>query len=361
VEKSLFTLISDMRDTFLTKKFLYYPLLLVLFLFGIDKLFSLEIVRKYTESRPEFTFYDIKKKLLHQLKEFNLKKTREEKLLVLLGTSHMGEFSHEYIRSKNQNWTTYNFSSPMATPSYLYYNLETILNSGIKPDYIVFEIIPETFREEANEYALKFSYDHEFIFKNWKNFSKKELEAYTSANLFSLVRFPAKLNTVWKRIKDPKASAYLEFFYDKVDLAVTQNNGGIPNPILVNTKEDDFEKEAFKFFLQNFSGTYKESNTQIYFFKKLIQTCIQNQIKLLVYKPIVSKPYQKLLNESSFYKNWWKSKTDFIKENQLPYLDMAEFTEKIQCRKFVDVHHLSGGCYPEITDILLDSLKEVYP
>ena len=349
-----------MRDTFLTKKYLYYPLLLVLFIFSIDKIFSFEFVRKYTESRPEFTFYDIKKKLLLQLSIFFSEKKDNEKLLVLLGTSHMGEFSHQYIQQKNPNWTTYNFSSPMATPSYLYYNLEMILNAEIKPDYVVFEIIPETFREEANEYALKFSYDHKFILKNWKNFSKRELEVYTSANLFSLIRFPAKLNTVWKRIKDPQSSAYLEFFYEKVNLAVTQNNGGIPNPILANTQEDAFEKESLKFFFQNFSGKYKESKTQTYFFKKFIETCSKNNIKLLVYKPIVSKPYQKLLNESSFYNDWWKSKIDFIEANHFPYLDMAEYTEKIQCKKFVDVHHLSGGCYPEITDILLNKFKEVY-
>lgn len=349
-----------MNETFLKHRFLIYPLLLALFLFCFDKLFGTDFVRKYTESRIEYAFYAEKGALLAQLLDFQSKKKPDEKLLVLFGTSHFGEFSHKYIQEKDKQLTTYNFSAPMAPPSYLYYNLHTLLKAGVKIDYAVLEIIPEIFQDAANEYALKFSYDWKFMIENHDIFSSQEMESFTHANLFNVVRFPPRLNIAMQRIKDKSKIDAFEYFNSMVHLATKQNNGGIPNPIIHEVPEEFFEKESGIYFKQAFqkhgNKTFRESQVQKKFYEKFIETCKNNNIKLLIYKPIISKPLQKLLDDSDFYATWWKDKSEFASKNNVSMLNMVDYTTSIKCQKFVDVHHLSGGCYPEITDILLKHL-----
>ncbi|MCE9499023.1 MAG: DUF1574 domain-containing protein [Leptospira sp.] len=345
-------------ETFLTNRILFIPLLLAIFLFLFDKLFGLQSVRKYTETRIEFSFYDEKKALLDQLKNYERNRTPKDRLLILFGTSHMGEFSTEYIYKKTGNRiTTYNFSAPMAPPSYLYYYLEKIQKEGVKIDYAVFETIPDIFLESANNYAIKFSYDWEFMFKNRNNFSAKELEAFSSANLFDVVRFPFRPGAASKRIFSPGATDQLEFLQTMVHLATIKNNGGIPNPIIHEVPESALDREGIEYYKKTFAG-YRESATQKIFYSKFLSFCKANGIKLLVYKPFVSRYLETLMNESGFYRTWLADRRQEAMSHDVPFLELGKYTNSIRCKKFVDVHHLSGGCYNEITDILLESLPK---
>lgn len=344
-----------MSDTFFQKKFLFYPVLLFLGIYFFDKLFGLEIVRNYTESRPEFTFYECKKKLLEQLKTFQ-KNKKEEKLLVLFGTSHMGEFSKDYIQSKKPDLVTYNFSAPMATPSYLLFNLTQIIKSGIKIDYAILEIIPETSKEEANEYALKFSYSYEFIFKYWNFFSRSELESFFVSNQFLMYRFPVKLNVLSERIKNKKSLQMRDFFLKKVNEAVEKNFGGIPNLFSYEPNEEDLKKEAEEFYSLHYSN-YIESEAQKKSIEEFIKIAKENKIKLYIYRPILSKPYQDKLNQNKNYNSFIEEKNLYFKKEAVPIIDLTNYLERIKCKKFMDVHHLSGACYNEITDFVLKELK----
>jgi hypothetical protein len=345
-----------MNTTFFTEKKLWIPVILAITIFIVDKLSGLKSIRRFTETRIESSFYNEKENLLKQLKRYNEIKSKENKLLVLFGTSHMGEFSHAYMAKKIPELTTYNFSAPMAPPSYLYYNLITIQRENIPIDYAILEIIPETFRDEANEYALKYSYDWRFMRENWKDFSRDDIETFSRANLFSVMRYPIRLDTAFTRIKSGSASQ-LEILQSLVKLANVQNNGGIPNPIIYEVPESFFEKEAKKFYDASYYN-YKESPTQLKFLYKFIENCKQNNIKLILYKPTVSKELQTLLDASPFYQKWMEDKSKLAKENNLPFLDVSQKSESIKCKKFVDVHHLSGGCYPEVMDIVIDAIKD---
>ncbi len=344
-----------MSDTFFQKKFLFYPVILFLGIYFFDKLFGLEFFRNFTESRPEFTFYDCKKKLLNQLENFH-KNRKDEKLLVLFGTSHMGEFSKDYIQKKNPNLITYNFSAPMATPSYLLFNLTEILKSGIKIDYAILEIIPETTKEEANEYALKFSYNYKFIFKYWNFFSRSELETFFISSELSMFRFPVKLPVVFDRIKNEKSRIMRELFLNKVDEAVEKNFGGIPNLFSYEPSDEALKKDSEIFYKTQYFN-FKESETQVKSIEEFIRLANENQIKLYIYRPLLSKPYQDLLNQNKNYTAFVENKKKYFESKQIPIIDLSNYLDKIQCKKFLDPHHLSGACYNEITNYVLDKLK----
>ncbi|MCP5498037.1 MAG: DUF1574 family protein [Leptospiraceae bacterium] len=347
-----------MKQTFFNKKILIIPLLMAAFIFLFDKLFGLDSVRKYTETRIEFSFYDEKKILLKQLEKYNRNKKPDEKLMILFGTSHMGEFSSDYIYKKYHGLTTYNFSAPFASPSFLYYYLTKIIDAGISIDYAVLEIIPENFMSIANTYALSFSYDWKFIIENREHFSSEELEKFATSNLFYAVRFPFRVRPLIDRLFKSQENPYLQTLQRIVREATMKNNGGIPNPILYEIPEYELYGESTKYYQKTFP-TYKESLTQKHFYQKFLETCKNKNIKLLVFKTIVSPPLQKILNESSFYQRWWEEKANEAHKMGAATLNLAESKEKISCQKFVDVHHLSGGCYPELTEILVNKLKSM--
>jgi len=342
-----------MKNTFFKSPYLFIPVLFFVFLFLFDKIFGLMAVRRFTETRIEFSFYDEKKNLLNQLIRYNSARSKEDKLLVLFGTSHMGEFSTQYISKKVKGLTTYNFSAPMAPPSFLYYWFRKVHSEGIQMDYVVLEAIPEIFSESANSYALKFSYDWKFMLEHRDFFPLREFESFAVANLFHSTRFPFHGLTAIERIKSPGSTNQLEFLQSMVRLANVKNNGGIPNPILHEVPESYLERESKDYFKKTFSG-YKTSTAQDKFFVEFLKFASENNIKVLVYKPLVSPYLQKILDSEKFYNDWKKDKFQVASKFQFSVLDLADREKEIQCKKFVDVHHLSGGCYNEITDILLD-------
>lgn len=92
------------------------------------------------------------------------------------------------------------------------------------------------------------------------------MESFVHANLFSVVRFPPRLNIAMQRIKDKNKIAGFEYFNSMVHLATKQNNGGIPNPIIHEIPEDVFEKESKSYYAQAFrkqgNKSFKESTAQ---------------------------------------------------------------------------------------------------
>jgi hypothetical protein len=339
------------KDTFFTNKYLFVPVLFSLLIFSIDKLAGLNFVRKYTETRIEYSFYNEKIALLEQLQKYQKNRKPEDKLLVLFGTSHMGEFSNQYISEKYPHITTYNFSAPLAPPSFLYFYLEQILEANIQIDYAILEGTPEGFQDSANRYAIKFSYSPSFVWKYSSVFSKTELETFTSSMLFSSIKYPVRFASIIEKIRKPNSRKQLEYMQDVVRKTTIKNNGGIPNANLYEVPIQFFEREALVYFNQAFSP-YRESGTQKFFFNRFINVCKDKNIKLLIYKPVVSEQFQALLDKSSFYKTW----TDNLYKMAAGKTDVLDFSNQLQCKKFLDVHHLSGGCYPELTDKILDRL-----
>lgn len=344
-----------MNLTFFKHKILWVPVVIALSIFLIDKLAATKMVRKYTETRIEYSFYEQKRGLLRQLIKEQKQRKPEQKLLILFGTSHFGEFSGQYIQGKFPNLDTYNFSAPMASPSFLYYYFEKVLEKRIQVDYIILEAIPGILQDKANRYAIKFSYDWQFMRKYYKQFSMYELEAFMSANLFASMRFPVRFATIYNRIKNPVATLQLSYMQKLVNLATERNNGGIPNPIIHKVDESTLPQESEIFFNKTLAG-YRESPTQRYFFNRFIQKCHENKIRILLLRPLVSAPLEKKIRQTEFYPSWRSRTLKQAQKYNVPFLELEQYRQNIQCQKFVDVHHLSGGCYPEITNIVLRHL-----
>ena len=206
-----------MNLTFFRYKFLFIPLLFALLVFLVEKVAGTDSVRHYTETRIEFSFYEAKHDLMEKLVKFQKSRKPEEKLLILFGTSHFGEFSNHYIAEQYPGLVTYNFSAPLAPPSFLYYYLEEILAAGIKVDFAVFEYLPETFQSSANQYALKYSYDWEFMYKYLSVFPIRELEQFSSFHLFHTLKFPVRFKDAYKRMKNPLLKEQMKLLQKSIE------------------------------------------------------------------------------------------------------------------------------------------------
>lgn len=62
------------------------------------------------------------------------------------------------------------------------------------------------------------------------------------------------------------------------------------------------------------------------------------------------------VKSAGFYPTWQNIRKEILEFKNVTPLDMNEFRDQVKCRKYIDPHHLSGGCYLEPTEILVDQL-----
>lgn len=294
-------------------------------------------------------FYKSKPELVQKLKRFSDSKQESDKILLMMGTSHMGEYSSSFIREKTKNYEMFNFSAPMATPSFLYYQLTKVLENEIPVSVIILEVLPETMQERANEYALKFSYDFPFFWKYREVFSKSEWEAFVRVRAFAMMRYPLHPEKISQAIQFGKTDIMM--MEDMMGQAIEQYNGSLPNFNLYNTPKILFPIESKKYVQEQFSGN-SSTVTQWFFLKEFIRVCKENNIRLYFFRTFLSEELEAEL-EKTDYRSWSLEFGEFASQNGVPFIDLNKFRKQISCQNFFDPHHLSGGCFPEITEILL--------
>ncbi|MCC5814437.1 MAG: DUF1574 family protein, partial [Leptospira sp.] len=152
------------------KKFLFYPVILFIILFAIDKIFLLDYMRLLIKSDFTYVYYETKEKLLtnfiEKYNEGELTKDNK-KVMVILGSSRLLYFDNQELEDFYPNWEIYNFSSAVTTPAYYWFYLERIIEAGVKPDLIVLETDPNQFNVNSifKESNLTYSFDLPFIWK----------------------------------------------------------------------------------------------------------------------------------------------------------------------------------------------------
>lgn len=373
--------------------YLFWPLVLFCGLFLIDKLFLLDMVKRYTIpwNKIEPMMYESRTDLFEQLKNHYPKMQKNgQRPGLILGTSRSAEFSSDEIAKHMPESVTYNFSAPLASPSFHYYWLQEILNAGIKPAFVIAEADPILFSRTAVNYSLSYSYDLKFMLTHtepyreippdiWdiegRGFSVDETDTFLLKRMFALYRFPAKLPVIEEnadsmampeegRLTIKPRYAFKNEMQKQIQIANETRYGGIPNPALFEVPEERMEADARNMMNLHLSNR-KPAATQVLFLKKTIALCAKEGIPLVVYWPVASRPLRKMLEESGLsslhrkgiQKTIHNSKArDSYKGSPVVFSD-PDSDSPLQCRSFVDSNHLSGGCYPELTKVILENLK----
>lgn len=372
-------------------RFLWIPPLGFAVLFLLDKLFFLPAVTDHTVhwQKIEPAFYASRAQLFEQLKtEYPERQSRGERLGLILGSSRAGEFEQADIAKLVPGSYTYNFSAPFSSPVFFAYWLERIFAEGMQPEFVIFEADPILLTDRAMEYSMQYSLDSSFVWNRtelyrqipsdpWQaeglGFSYDEAESYAAAALFGLHRYPIKLDSIVANNKSLDSmglmlgfSSPIEFRDHVKKIMVVANKeklGGIPNPMQAQKRPEEMvadAKEKTKIFIEGF----QVSPTQILFMKNTLRELARRKIPVVVYWPAATREYHENVRAYKMIEQvqepLQKLLAEIAAENPGAWIQMYDPNPDpdFQCRSFYDSHHLSGGCFPELTRLLIARLPE---
>ncbi|TGK20008.1 DUF1574 domain-containing protein [Leptospira fluminis] len=349
---------ADVNFPILSRKILWIPLGIAVLAIFWDRLLSSEWVRPYTESGAEYYFYEMKGRILDTMKRETDSKSPKEKVLTFFGTSHMGEISLTEIHRENPDLIVYNLSAPSAPYSFHNYTLERLLDRKIPLDYAILEYYPDSATDFANRFALRYSYDSSYFLEHWKVFSTNDWDTFLKSRVFRTSIFPPRFKEALSRIKRPEELAYLMAIRSKLKDESDRFKGGIPNALLANTPEDKLDSESERIYRDTYRN-FRRSDVQVAFLKEFIRRASAKGIKVVLWSPLLYSKLTEKVRQSPFYADWTKLRQELVAEfPETLVLDLEEFRNRVGCQKFIDPHHLSGGCFEEPTKILISFLEE---
>jgi len=338
-------------------KYVLYPVFVFLFVFGIDKICMIPVVKKLSQSDASYLYFDYKGELMDEMERVVAKLKSEpqpypRKTVVILGSSRLLYFDYKRFARSFPDRELFNFSAPVTAPAYYYYILSKLEERGLLPDELLIEADPFQFNDGSNAFLksnLAYSFDLPFIIRNHSLFTGDEISFYLSHSLFAGYRYPPKPDRILNRLKNPQ-DRYLRTF-EEIDRFQHENRGGGKSIV---PRENWFETDFARLEMTSRStldwlyGNYTVSERQFRFLEKIAELVKKHKIHTIFLRPPVSRPMQKMLYEDSVTKEgivrWDHRFGEFIRRTDLPYLDLTA-DGRFYCNTFFDGSHMSLDCY----------------
>ena len=370
--------------------YLYYPMLVFLLYFAVEKLAGIDELKVYTQGDATYLFFDYKDDLLDELEfidrrnkgavaavtsgeepavpvlkqgvpdpggdidpgEAGFPEGVEPKTMLVLGSSRLLYFDYVRFDRNFPEWEMFNFSAPVTAPAYYLYILERALERGVKPEYIVLETDPFQYNSGSDAFRksnLGFSFDFRFMFKYFTHFQRDDVSYFLARNLFQSYRYPVDPGNLRRRLKDPNRPMLIAV--PIVDMYQRAHRGAGKNVI---PRETWFERDfatlelSAKKTLRWLYGNYKLDEEQFYFLERILETARENDIQVTLVRPQVSRPMTRILETDPRFADelgvWEERMDEIIEKHQVTYLDLGN-REDYYCNEFVDGSHMALGCY----------------
>ena len=384
----------------LKNKYLWSPFIIFALVFLLDKIAFIPAVQKYlvAYNKIEPMLYESREDLFQQLVQQDYpERTRQrgEKLGAIFGTSRSSEFDPPVIARTVPASYTYNFSAPFASPVFYYYWLDRMQQAGIQPDFVLIEADGAVLTKQALDYQLAYGLDAEFVLRHldlnrprlknpWlhtgKGLNVNDAETFFLKHLFGFYKYPLKTNNIKKNKEE---MIFMDFsgrismiqrleYKDKFRPLINEVNriklGGIPNahqaqPLNAERMELDTRTTVNR-DLKNF----KPYPTQVIMFRNLLSTLASKKIPTIIYVPVVSDTLRKYKHEHAseleldqrIYKPFHNLIEGIRKahpESSIRTVDLNE-DPRMDCRHFQDAYHLSGHCFPRLSELLFSELPQ---
>lgn len=362
---------------FFKYRYLYFPVVLLLIYFGVDKIFSLEYYKMLTMDDAPYLTFEYKEDLIKSMPPIAKKLEQEnsqsltglarrskKKSLLVLGTSRLLFISHQFFKRNYPDWEFFNFSGPVTYPAYYLYVLERSLETGLRPDLIIVETAAFQYSDGTDAFLrsnMAYSFDLKFIWDYFSLFQKDEVSYFLARYLFSGYRYPPKFKNISKRLKKPKEDQVLLTF-QAIDSFQKGNRGSSRNII---PKDNWFQTDLAMMDYQATHKTipwlysnYKISNRQFSFMEKLLKTAQDYNIQVILVSPAVSSSLFRAtrsnasLNES--LKKYKSRMSQMLKKHPVRLIDFNQH-ENYKCNTFVDDAHMSMDCYNLMIDELMNN------
>ncbi|MBM9499645.1 DUF1574 family protein [Leptospira sp. 201903071] len=365
----------------LKHKSLLYPILLLFFVWGLFRVISMDVFLSYflPYSNIERIAYESRLEILNQLKT-DVGSSKEIQYAVIFGTSKSSAFDPNLIREKTKirNLQTYNFCAPAASVGFHHFWWKQILSfaeeSGNYPKFILLE--SDTYQLE--EYSTQISLDHALttsylIEDSWNrisNFKKpnwniEDIQYSAIKRIFPIFKYGIKFSAILKNLKKVKLDdgrteriVNLKKEFSREFIATTkEKNGSYPNQFIVNTPSNELDRKAEEAITNHFLK-FKEKENQIHIFRQLVEEFSILKIPTIIYWPLFHPQLTAGLNKLpriSKLKNKMITTALDIQANNPDWVLQISDPERfgrLECDSFIDPFHLSGGCFPELTNFI---------
>lgn len=337
------------------KKYLLTPVLFLILIFFLDKIFLIPFFQKDFVQEGNSIFYKHRKDLFAKLqKDPSLGK---KKLAVVLGDSRSYPHSMLGITDPKlkSEWILYNFSGPQSVPAYAYYCLSRLLELGIKPDLVVYSISPESFDERKNFFYnpfLKMMADQKFLETFWEEFSFETKENLFWDRVFIFRSLSIDLKVFWNRLTAGKLKQYNKNYNEDYAILSFGNGEFVGYNNLINSKE--FLEKDSKRIAEIYVKNFQYSPLQEMFFRKFFDLSKQNSLQVLLVKPKVYPFYEKYLEESGIQRQFGILADEVKSIYKISTLDFSDDS----CEYFNDASHQSVICFPPQTEKILKTASE---
>lgn len=329
------------------KRFLYYPLVLFAVLFLLDKIFFLDIVKRYI--KPDFTYiyYEAKEELFDRLVRDYPSFKGKKKLMIILGSSRLLYFDYKDLRDFYPDWEIYNFSSAVTTPAYYTYYMEKILDAGIRPDYILLEAAPNQYNENTPVFRdsnLTYSFDLPFMFRYADVFGKDLVSFYLGKTLFAVSKNKPDLAIAWDRLTHPQLDVILAM-QTKIRTSLLESKGNALS-VVGEYVEKDFVvlEETGRRTIDWLFVNYRFSQMQYEFLDILLARLEKEKIPLMIVKPENAPPLEKLMQEVKVIPEWKKRTQAVVEKHGFAIKYLADARD-FRCNSFADGSHMALSCY----------------
>ena len=365
------------------------PVLLLLSLFVLDKIFLLPEVRDNFIQPGGMMYYRQRAEQIESFKTYlKDQKAPAEKVVAVFGDSRSfaaGDLVFKYLGYKD--WTVFNFAGPQALPVYHYYLAGKMFRNLRRPDYLIIGISPDAFNRNAGIMAspnLNFGVDDDFIRRNRLQIPEADYEAYVASRRYALVGLGFSAKTFFQRLRGELSGKKQDDFMGQMGILMAGQN---PDPaalqrlqtisaMLTGATRESFElyslakspqgkilKQAkggqYKFFgaaplekLKRDSERLKSlyfkrfvvSSEQLYFFEETLRLAQQAGIRTLVYWPQVNPFLKELYKDLPAIQNVWRRVEEISERHGAISLNFNQAPLNT-CKKFYDASHMSFDCF----------------
>ncbi|MGJ4746418.1 DUF1574 family protein [Leptospira sp. SA-E8] len=333
------------------KKYIYLPLLFLVFLFFADKIFLLDFFQTsfYQEGNP--VYYTQRRHLFEKLqKDESLK---DKNLLLAFGDSRAYPYSIKTLPSSFANdWTVYNFSGPQAVPAYGFFWFRKIIEAGIRPQAVFYVISPEGFDDSKGlfyEPFLRLGADQEFKNTYWEKFSFSDRLEIWKENFFSIRKIKPGFKLFWNRLTGGKLKLY-RADQNHENLILELGNGEQLAYASASNNPKKLEKDALRLKSIYLSG-FTLGETEFFFVEEFLKLAEKEGIKAYLIWPKVYPGYREGYYELGLEKTWWPR----VRELAFKYgASAADMNTLSSCDLYYDGSHQSVLCILEQSEILMN-------
>ncbi|GBF49366.1 hypothetical protein LPTSP4_08770 [Leptospira ryugenii] len=330
----------------MTKRtFLFYPLIVLICILILDKIFLLPIFHTDFLQAGNSVFYAQRNHQIERLVQDT--ELSKKKLALVFGDSRSYPFSEKGIPEKLQkDWTLYNFSGPQAVPMYSYFMFRKILDTGnVTPSLVILSLSPEAFDDSKgfiNSPFLRLYCKSDCIKEIWDDLDWRVKYDFILDKVFAIRSIEPNFGLFFSRLKSKKLNEYTPTYNKEYQLINYGKGEYLVYATNVNPTEK-LEKDTRR-VSSIYMKSFQVSQSQLKYTEKFLELAKAKKIKVILFWPKVYPKYFESYVKFRVEEEWWNKILEINSRFGMPTMNM---NREDSCDLFNDASHQSVFCYLE--------------